>query len=588
MEKWHVNYRKRELMKLATIKKEKIIIKFQAKDKAEFNHLLCLVKGFPERQFDPIGKVWTCPPHLKTIERLRNNGFKIEGETDKLIQHEETPKQEEIKPIAPKGLTQPLWKFQEVGVGFIESRNGRALIADSMRLGKTVQALGWTQVREDSKPALVICDASAKLVWADHIKKWLVKKSNTFILQGRREHDIPKDAEFIIVNYESLYCSNTCYACNGTKKVFNRRCKICKGKGKIPALREDLKNFKFNTLIVDEAQKMRDDKTYHTQIILQIGKTVPYTIATTGTPIENRPDEFFNIINLINPKLFPKRWEFRKKFCGLHHDGFGWNYKGSTNTKALHKILKDTIMIRRLFHEVEKDTPEKVRPVIPLEFDEKCREEYRITSKKITSEGAKSKYGNILAQYEILKQIAVQGKMESAIRWIEEFLEEGGKKLIVFCIHQKVIDILHNHFKNTSVVLDGRTSSTIDKDGLNDRKRAEIAFQTDDNITLFIGNIQAASKAICLDAANDVAFIEFSFVPGHHAQAEDRPLSLKKKGKHIYAWYLVAKGTIEEDIVELLDKKCKILNQVLDGQDVEETSMFSELLKKLKEREGLN
>lgn len=575
-------------MRLATIKKEKITIKFQAKNKAEFDYLLCFVKELPERRFDPTEKVWTCPTSPKTIEKLRSSGFKIVGETEKPKQQESPEIDEEIKPIAPEGLTQTLWKFQEVGVGFIESRNGRALVADSMRLGKTVQALGWTQVKANSKPALIICDASAKLVWADHIRKWLTKKHNIVILQGKREHDIPKDTDFAIVNYESLYANEICYACNGKKKVFNRRCRICKGKGKIPMLRSDLRGFKFNTLIVDEAQKMRDDKTYHTQIILQIGKTVPYVIATTGTPIENRPDEFFNIISLINPKLFPKRWDFRKQFCGLHHDGFGWNYKGSTNTKELHTILKNTIMIRRLFHEVEKDTPEKVRPVIPLEFDERCKEEYRITSKKITSEGAKSKYGNKLAQYEILKQIAVQGKMESAIKWIEEFLEEGGKKLVVFCIHQKVIDILHNHFKNVSVVLDGRTSSTIDKEGLNDRKRAEIAFQTNDKITLFIGNIQAASKAICLDAANDVAFMEFSFVPGHHAQAEDRPLSLKKKGMHIYSWYLVAKGTIEEDIVELLDKKCKILNQVLDGQDADDTSMFSELLEKLKEREGLN
>lgn len=450
--------------------------------------------------------------------------------------------------------------------------------------GKTVQALGWLQLRPNEKPTIIICDASAKLVWAQMIKDWLPESNNKVqIIESRKNNNIIKDTRFIIVNYESLYQTHICDICEGRKIVFGRRCLKCKGKGKIAQLREDISGFSFFTMIVDEAQKMRNINTYYTKIILELGKKIKHVIATTGTPIENRPEEFYNIISLIDPSLFPTRWDFRKRYCGLYHDGFGWKYNGATNTSELHKILTDTIMIRRLRKEVEKDTPEKVRPLVPIEFDENCRQEYKITSKTLAE--MESGSPNILAEYEHLKQIAVQGKMKGVIKWIEEFLEEGNQKLIVFAVHKKVINILHNHFRNISVVLDGSTSSKINKDGSNERKNVEIEFQTNPKIRLFIGNIQAAGKAICLDAANDVAFIEFSFVPGHHLQAEDRPIHMRKKGGCIYAWYLIAKDTIEEDIFKVLDKKCKVLGQILDGKDTEEESIFGELLGKLKERE---
>lgn len=568
-------------MKKLTIENNEIVIQFQAKSKEEFHNLLTAVKTIPGRRFVNSEKAWRCPKTEFAFNILKLCGFPIDE--DKPIERENF-KKEIISPITPQGLKKEPWEFQKTGIGFVESRNGRAIIADEMRLGKTVQALGWLQLRPNEKPILIICDASAKLVWAQMIKDWLPTHNNKIhIIETRKNNDLTNDVRFIIVNYESLYQTHICDICEGRKIVFGRRCLKCKGKGKIAQLRIDINNFSFFAMIIDEAQKMRNINTYYTKIILELGKQIQHVIATTGTPIENRPEEFYNIISLIDPSLFPTRWDFRKRYCGLYHDGFGWKYNGATNTSELNKILTNTIMIRRLRKDVEKDTPEKVRPLVPIEFDENCRKEYKITSKTLAEMEAGS--SNILAEYEHLKQIAVQGKMKGVIKWIEEFLEEGNQKLIVFAIHKKVINILHNHFKNISVVLDGSTSSKINKDGSNERKNVETEFQNNPKIRLFIGNIQAAGKAICLDAANDVAFIEFSFVPGHHLQAEDRPIHLRKKGGCIYAWYLIAKDTIEEDIFKVLDKKCKVLGQILDGKDTEEESIFGELLGKLKERE---
>ena len=571
-------------MKQATIENNEIKIKFYAKDSNEFHSILDSVKTIPGRYFIASDKVWKCPKTSIAIKTLKGCGFDVDNDIPANTEIKNiTP--EIIPPLTPKGLKQELWEFQKIGIGFVESRNGRAIIADEMRLGKTIQALGWLQLRPVEKPILIICDASAKLVWANTIINWLPEKGNKIqILQGRINNNIAKDTKFIIVNYESLYQSQICDICEGKKVVFGKKCLKCKGKGKIAQLREDIKYFNFFAMVVDEAQKMRNITTYYTRIILNLGEQIPHVIATTGTPIENRPEEFYNIINLIRPNLFSTRWDFRKRYCGLYHDGYKWNYNGATNTKELHQILTETIMIRRLRKEVEKDTPEKVRPIVPIEFDENCKKEYKITSKTLADMDEGS--FNALAKYEHLKQITVQGKLKGVIEWIEEFLEEGKQKLIIFAIHKKVIAILQNYFKDISVVLDGSTSSKINKEGTNDREKVEREFQTNPKIRLFIGNIQAAGKAICLDAANDVAFVEFSFVPGHHLQAEDRPIHMKKKGGHIFAWYLIAKDTIEEDIFAVLDKKCKVLGQILDGKDIKEESIFGELLEKLKEREG--
>ena len=103
---------------------------------------------------------------------------------------------------------------------------------------------------------------------------------------------------------------------------------------------------------------------------------------------------------------------------------------------------------------------------------------------------------NTLTKIEELKQLTIQGKMTAIIEWIEDYLEND-QKLVVFCAHHKTIDDLMTYFKNKvgTVKLDGR-------DNLKARQTAIDAFQTLDNVRLFIGNIKAAGIGITLTAAS--------------------------------------------------------------------------------------
>jgi SWI/SNF-related matrix-associated actin-dependent regulator 1 of chromatin subfamily A len=126
-------------------------------------------------------------------------------------------------------------------------------------------------------------------------------------------------------------------------------------------------------------------------------------------------------------------------------------------------------------------------------------------------------------------------------------------------------------FKGIAVKIDG--SVTVDE-----RNKAVEAFQQDERIRLFVGNIKAAGVGLTLTAASNVAFIEYPWTPGELKQAEDRCHRIGQKNS-VNIHHLVAYHTIEGEIVDLLDKKTKVLDAVLDGHETQEESLLSSLIK---------
>jgi SNF2 family DNA or RNA helicase len=442
-----------------------------------------------------------------------------------------------------------LYPFQKEGVEFIESKNGRVLIGDEMGLGKTVQALSWLKIHPELRPAIVVVPASLKINWMKESKIWLNNKEKITIINGKKAQEIKGD--IIIINYDIL-----------------------------SSHRETLENINPKVMVIDEIHKIKNRKAKRTKTVKILGKNIDSIIGLSGTPIVNRPIEIFNALNLIRPELFNSFWNFAQNYCNPTHTRWGWNFNGATNTEELHQLLTDTLMIRRLKKDVLKELPEKQRTVIPLEITN--RTEYNYAEENLIdyireTEGRekadKATNAEHLVEFEKLKQLAVKGKWNQVINWIEDFLESG-EKLVVFATHHKVIDDLMGKFSDIAVKLDGRDSDI-------KRDKAVESFQNNDKIKLFIGNIKAAGEGITLTASSNVVFIEEGWTPGEHNQAEDRIHRIGQENAcNIY--YLVAENTIEEEICGLLDKKRKVLDSVLDGKDTEDNNLLKELMNKYK------
>jgi len=510
------------------------------------------VKTLPGRRFHNEGpsKYWTCPLSIDAAEALREWGFELDEGLQDFLQQSKVSVEEQSEDIEIPGLQEELYPFQRQGVAFLEARNGRALLADQMGLGKTAQALAWLQLRQDVRPAIIVCPASLKLNWQKEAYKWM-NAPNTQILSGTKASE-PIIGEILIINYAIL--SNWLEALQAVSP---------------------------EALILDEAHFIKNAQAKRTKATKRLAKGVPHVLALTGTPIVNRPIEGYNALKLVDETVVPSFWTYAKKFCAAYHDGFGWNFKGASNTQELSEKLNSTVMLRRRKEDVLKDLPPKSYAYTP--FDISNRKQYDRASRDfvqwLAEQGHRDKAerasnAETLARIEGLKQLAVKGKLEQAKEWVENFLDSNGK-LVLFATHKEVIDALMQTFGDRAVKVDGSISGP-------DREAAKDRFQNDDSFRLFVGNIQAAGTGLTLTAACDVAFLELPWSPSDLDQAADRCHRIGQEDS-VTVWYLLASGTIEEEIAELIDYKRQVVDAVIDGQETDQSSMLTELIGKYKE-----
>lgn len=550
------------------------------------------VRELEGRKYYKQGRFWTCPVYIDNIEKLYQKGFYIDNTLQEILSRKRL-KIRQIKPITniPKLKTTP-YPYQAEGIGYVESKNGRALIADEMGLGKTLQALAWLQIHPELRPTLIISPATLKYTWGQEIDTHCENMPYQ-ILEGTKPETIPITESVVIINYDI-----------------------------VSYWLEKLLSLGFKTLIVDEAHYIKNNKAKRTKAVLKLGKHIPHVIGLTGTAIENRPIEIYNIIKLIAPEIIANKREFARKYCDLKHNGFGWDDSGASNIPELHEKLSQTLMVRRLKKDVLKDLPDKQYSFLELplsnqeeytqakidfieyslnlyeqglvKVNEETRKELK---KKLKSLGAEidpdlgglsiedieylklqkeerlSAAGH-LTQIEVLKQVAAKGKLKSAFEWIHNFLKSSNQKLIIFATHKVIISEIMKEFgTNITVKIDGSTPKHF-------RQDIVTRFQNDKRTRLFVGNYKAAGVGITLTAASNVLLLEYPWTPGELAQAIDRAHRIGQKNA-VNVYYAIARNTIEDKLVRMLDKKMKVVSGVLDGKNMEDTSSLEEIVKML-------
>ena len=445
-----------------------------------------------------------------------------------------------------------LLDHQYEGALAIRSFKGRALLADDMGLGKTLQVLYYL-IRSRSFPAVVVTPASLKLTWEDEASKHFGMSCN--VLSGRKP---PRANAFSkhtatglwVVNYEVL-----------------------------PYWFDFLSALQPRAVVVEEGHYIKNRHSQRYKAVKKLAKGVDRVIAVTGTPLLNNPSELWATLSVIAPKLFPSFIKYAFQFCKPRRTPWGWQYTGAKNLPELHRILRESCMIRR--NKALLNLPPKLRRVVPLEIED--RWEYTQAKndflhwlrKTMPGRVKKAKRSAALVKIGYLLRLTAKLKRHGVTDWIDNFLASTDEKLVVFSMHTQMVNMLHRRYRDNSVVVQGGVSMA-------DRKIAVDQFQHQKDVRIFIGNIRAAGVGITLTAATHCAFTDLPWTPGELAQGEDRIHRIGQKNT-TFIHYLIARKTIEEDLCARLQEKQAVLEQVLNGANITDNlDIFNEILRNLK------
>lgn len=438
----------------------------------------------------------------------------------------------------------------------IEEFDGRALLAWSMGLGKTIMALKYAQL-QITGPIVVVCPAVVKLNWVREAQKHFNRIAMP--LYGRTPHlsKLPKRNALIVINYDILGLPDS------HKPTWSRL--LCELKPEL--------------VILDECHNVKEIQTQRSKAVRALCDDVPHVLGLSGTPIISKPIEIWNPLHIINPSVFPSRFAFGTRYCAAFQGPYGWDYSGASNLEELHQVLKEKVMVRRLKEDVLKDLPPRTRTVVPMDLAPADLKDYQHAvkefivwlAKRSRIKAARAMMAERVVRIGYLKRLAAEYKLKGAIEWIEEFLESSNEKLLVFGIHQKILRPILEKFRKTAVYIDGSIKAK-------DRQLAIDAFNRDKKRRLFIGNIIAGGVGWNCKSASNVAFVELDWVPGNHSQAIDRCSGIGRgTGNPLNIYFLVANDTLETELCEILQDKMQVIEMALDGKPVSSMPLWDEL-----------
>ena len=444
-----------------------------------------------------------------------------------------------------------LFSYQRKGVLFA-AKAGRSLIADDMGLGKTIQAIAAAELLRKEmgiSKTLIICPTSLKYQWKAEIEKFT--KSTVLVLEGN-----PLKREKIYRSDESFYMIMS-------YNIVSRDWK------KLNELGADL-------VILDEAQRIKNWETKISQSVKKL--KMPYCVVLTGTPLENKLEELYSIIEFVNPYKLSPLYGFLAKHQIKKDGGQVVGYK---DLHSIAKTLK-SVMIRRIKKNVIKQMPERQDKVLYVPMTETQMQvhiEYadrvaRIISKwkKLGFLPEKDRQSLMIclnmmrmvcdSTYIIDQQTRHDTKLEELMNILDERLEDPKEKIVVFSQWKRMTHLVEEELEQRGVGFVHLNGSVPSKS----RGPLLDTFREDPDCKIFLStdaggvglNLQSASMVINLD------------IPWNPAVLEQRIARVYRLGQknNVQVVNLVSMGTIEHRMLDVLAFKSGLAEGILDdGED---------------------
>jgi hypothetical protein len=408
----------------------------------------------------------------------------------------------------------------------------------------------------DAKKVLVICPASVKISWQREIESFDQK---AIIVSGSKW---PEVGRFTVINFDIL-------------KNFHTIGEPTKDKnGNFNPHNRNIVNEKYDLVIIDEAHKIKDHKTQRGQIANEIALTygIERVWELTGTPIANRPMDFFNILKMIkspladNWKFFAQRYCDAKRFHKTLKNGQRrqiWITNGASNLDELAIRTKNSLL-RRLKTEV-LDMPDKTVSTIYHKLSKRGEREYESIwdeyMEKRAEEGKRkiSDLSKDIVELGLLRKFIAMETIPNTIELAKDAIEQGQKVVIFTTFTDELNEIADNFTNSECVIHNGKMTA-------NAKQKSVDSFQNNKKCKVFIGNITSAGVGITLTEGTVVIFNSFSWVPGDNEQAEDRCYRIGQKS-NVSVYYQLFTGTISLVMWYTLMRKQEIINKIINKKD---------------------
>ena len=423
----------------------------------------------------------------------------------------------------------------------------RFILADDMGLGKTTSTI-IAALETGAKKILIICPASLKINWEREIRNYTER--SVFICEGKKystEHD------FVITNYDIL--KNFHDIKDKDKSLINQS--------------------NFDLIIIDEAHYVQNAQANRTKLINHFCKDVERLWLLTGTPMTNRPMNYFNLLKLVDSPVAQNWMAYAIRYCQGYQFRAGnrkiWNVTGASNLEELRDRTSKQVL-RRLKTDV-LDLPDKIITPVYLRLQSKLYEglmgDY-YDWYKTKGEDTKS----LTIQFSKLmkvRQVIAEEKVNDTIELAQNIIDQE-KKVIIFTNFTDTLNKIADHFGKQAVRLDGSTSKI-------QRQYAVDQFQENDKVKVFVGNMKAAGVGLTLTAAESVIMNDLSFVPGDLSQAEDRAYRYGQKN-NVLVYYPIFENTIEGVIYDIVNSKKSVIETVM-GDNLNKGDIVEEIMNKI-------
>lgn len=442
----------------------------------------------------------------------------------------------------PAGLENVLRGYQKTGLDWFAQLTAMGMggiLADDMGLGKTLQVIAYIHGIRPDKPVLIVAPSSLTYNWQREIEKF-TPDATSIIICGSREVraeliNTIDDCEFVITSY--------------------------------PLLRRDIAEYRskdFSYCFIDEAQYIKNPKTKNAVSVKRI--RARHKFALTGTPIENSLMELWSIFDFVMPGYLRSAAEFRDRFEIPAA-------RGDASAADLLRHFIRPFVLRRMKKDVLNELPEKIETTMPAELsrDQKALYTEYLNKAKLRAAGILKSSGSrfeILTLLLRLRQICCHpslfdsgctgesGKLELLLELIRNGAESG-HRILVFSQFRRMLDIIALELDKLRLdyfYIHGSTPAEA-------RTKMAEEFNGGER-TVFLVSLKAGGTGLNLVGADMVIHYDPWWNPAVMDQATDRAYRIGQT-RAVHVIKLAAKGTIEEKILRLQERKRLIADDII-------------------------